>query len=67
MSHEEQARFAAKRRQGMTAEKRDEQIRNFNAADDVFTTCQKCMKVVGARFDGKWVIAEHDCADSERT
>lgn len=65
MTHAEQARFAARRRQGMDATKRAQQIADFNKADDVFTTCRDCGRVVGARFDGSWQITEHDCVDSQ--
>jgi hypothetical protein len=44
----------------------DKAAAEFAAADDAFTTCQRCKQRVKAVFiGGAWIIVEHTCGDSE--
>ena len=56
--------FAAARRNGLSDQQRRAQVEDFNARDDLFTTCQRCRKMIGAHLEsGTWHLSEHACVD----
>lgn len=61
---EEAAKAAIERRRAPTPNA-DAAAAAMMAADDVFTTCQKCRKRASARYvGGAWTIVEHECGSA---
>ena len=60
---EEAAKAAFERRRPAATPNADAAKAAFETATDVFTTCQKCGKRVGARpSDTGWEMVGHDCS-----
>lgn len=56
--------FAKERRAPADAPNAKAALKAFETADDVFTTCRRCKRVVGAVLDkGVWAYKPHECTD----